>query len=835
MTDGVVLPPYRALLSRSFAASKVTGRSNKNAGNGSLVLVFPMMNEHALKVLEYDKVRELVARFAVSEPGKASVQALAPMAEREQVMGRLAETREFLRIREAGEHPPLDGIRDIGRPIEKLRVAGMMLLPAELVEVAETLGAARRLTSFFQRFAGTEVTRLTAPRLCALAGAMRPLKHLEDAVHAAIDETGEIKDSASPELRRVRKLIGRTRDGIMERLSRILRDADAQSIIQEQLITVRDDRYVMPLKPNFRQSIKGVVHGHSGSRATLFVEPLEVVEQNNRLSELRMEEREEQERILRELSRLLAAEVEAIDAAYRTAAEIDAVHARARFGTEFGGSVPELVEDGTLHLRAARHPLIVEKRRAGAVAHDAVPNDIDLSGGARALVISGPNAGGKTVILKTIGILCLMAQSGIPVTAAEGSRFPLFGSVFADIGDEQSLEQDLSTFSAHAGRIAGILRAADKDSLVLLDELASGTDPAEGAALGAAVLARLLELGCVSVITTHHSSLKLFGAKTAGAVNAAMEFDIETLKPTYRFIPGRPGRSYGLDMASRLGIPENVVQDARSRLTADEAALDRLLEQVEQDGRQLRSERQQAEQDLTAARRLKAEAEQLHKAASDEERIAKAKAKQEAREVLAALRQKLKDLSRIAALDRSQVEFERRDLADLAKRLEPGEEEQVGPPRYRGMIHPGDRVRMPRLKRTGTVLYAHDDELEVDADGLKLKIALRDAVPVEAGAAKQQPSPVSGWSADVEEHEGLPDRVNLLGLRVDEALVETERFLDRAGMRGFRQVIIIHGLGTGALKAAVTKLLKDHPLIAAIRTGEPSEGGAGVTVAELKR
>jgi DNA mismatch repair protein MutS2 len=796
-----------------------------------------MMNEHALKVLEYDKVRDIVSRYAASEPGKAFVQALAPSTEREQVMVRLAETREFLRIHDAGEQPPLDGIRDIGRSIEKLRVAGMMLLPAELVEAVATLGAARRLKSFFQRFAGADESRLTAPRLCALADAITPLKHLEDAVHAAIDETGELKDSASPELRRVRKLIGRTRDGIMDRLSRILRDTDAQNIIQEQLITIRDDRYVMPLKPNFRQSIKGVVHGHSGSRATLFVEPLEVVEQNNRLSELRMEEREEQERILRQLSGLLAGEVNAIDAAYRTAAAMDAVHARARFGSEFGGSVPEIAdaEGASVHLRAARHPLIVEKRRSGTVAQDAVPNDIDCSGSARALVISGPNAGGKTVILKTIGIVCLMAQSGIPVTAAEGSELPVFSDIFADIGDEQSLEQDLSTFSAHASRIAGILREAGKDSLVLLDELASGTDPAEGAALGAAVLARLLEIGCISVITTHHSSLKLFGAKTAGAVNAAMEFDIETLKPTYRFIPGRPGRSYGLDMASRLGVPEDVVQDARSRLTADEAALDRLLEQVEQDARHLRSERQQAEQDLSAANRLKVEAELLHKAASDEARTAKAKAKQEAREVIAAIRQKLKDLSRVSAIDRSQVEQERRELEVLTRRLEPIEEEPVGPPNQRGTIHPGDRVRMPRLKRTGTVLFAHHDELEVDADGLKIKIAMRDAVPVDVATAVKQDSLVSGWSADVEEQEGLPDRVNLLGFRVDEALAETERFLDRAGMRGFQQVVIIHGLGTGALKAAVTELLKGHPLVAAFRTGEPSEGGAGVTVAELKR
>ncbi len=792
------------------------------------------MNEHAFRVLEYDKVRDIVASYAASEPGRAEVLALLPAADQSLVSERLGETREFLNILGSGDHPPLDGIGNIYAEVGKLAVPGMMLQPAELLNIAVTLGAARRLKTFFQRFEGTVKTGMAAPLLCARAARITPLKHSEDAVHAAVDASGEVKDSASPALRRTRKLMARTRDEIMDRMSRILRDSGAQNIVQDQVITVRDDRYVMPLKPNFRQGIKGVVHGHSGSRATVFVEPLEVVEQNNRLAELRMEEREEVERVLRELTSLLARDAAGIGASLDAAAGIDAIAARARFGTEYQGTVPVLSAKRRLHLRAARHPLIMAKQKSGA-PNIVVPNDIDLSESGRTLIISGPNAGGKTVILKTIGLLCLMAQAGIPVTAAEGSELPVFGDVFADIGDEQSLEMDLSTFSSHVRQIAGILREAKGDSLVLLDELGSGTDPAEGGALGAAILASLQEIGCVSVITTHHNVLKLFGARTEGAVNAAMEFDPGTLQPTYRFLPGRPGRSYGLDMASRLGVPDSVVRDARARLSGDEASLDRLLEQVEEDSRHLRTERQQAAQDLSAAHRLKAEAEQLHKTASEEARTARAKAKLEARDVLTALRQKLKDLSRAAAIDRGQVEQERRELKILAQRLEPAKEEPAEPSIYRGTIHPGDRVRMPRLKRTGTVLFAHHDELEVDADGLKLKIALRDAVPLEQNAALKQGGQVSGWSADVEEREGLPDCVNLLGLRVDEALAEVERLIDRAGVKGFHHVTIIHGLGTGALRAAVAEFLKAHPLVASFRTGEPAEGGAGVAVAELKR
>jgi DNA mismatch repair protein MutS2 len=788
------------------------------------------MNDHALRVLEFDKLREIVSGFALSEPGRQTVAALLPAADAATVAARLTETREYLGLLRSGEHPPLDGIQDVRSAVDRLAVAGAVLQPAELLGIASTLSAGRRVKAYYER------SGAAAPLLGGLASRITPLRHLEEAVHAVLDETGGVKDSASPELRRIRKLAARVRDEVLDRMGRILRSIEAQNIVQEQVITMRDDRYVIPLKPNFRQSVRGVVHGQSGSRATLFVEPLEVLEQNNRLAELRMEERDEMDRILRDLAARMGADREAIGRTLGALAQLDAVQARARFGFELGGVVPELSGARRLRLPAARHPLLVWKQRTAGSTRPVVPNDIGLSELQKVLIISGPNAGGKTVVLKTIGLLGLMVQAGMPVTAAEGCEFPVFSDFFADIGDEQSLERDLSTFSSHIRSIAEILRSAGRDALVLLDELGSGTDPAEGAALGSAVLARLLESGCITVATTHHSSLKLFGARTEGAVNGAMEFDPGTLEPTYRFIPGRPGRSYGLDMADRLGVPGAVVRDARSRLDADETALDRLLEQVEQDSRALRLDREQAGADRLAAQALRAGAEAAARDASEELRSTRAKAKQEAREVLAGLRQRLRDLERSAARTPAEAKADRQAIDAMARKLEPPPEEDRGRgPAPDREFHAGDRVRMPRLKTAGTVVFVHKDALEIDAGGIRLRLPAGEVVPLPDAppAASGPASP--GWSADLQEREGAVDRLHLLGRRVDEALEAVDRFLDRAGIDGFREVTVIHGIGSGALKEAVTAFLKGHPLVASIRPGEPAEGGAGVTVAELKR
>ncbi len=793
------------------------------------------MNEHTFRVLEYDKTREIVAAYAASAPGKAALAGLLPATDIDAVVTRLEETRELTALMKGGERPPLNDIKDVRAPVERLAAAGILLAPAQLFDIAVTLGAARRVKSFFQRVEG-QGRGQRAPLLCAKAAGLRPLKHLEDEVFGAIDDKAEVKDSASPELRKIRKQIGRTRDEIMHRLSRIMQDSGSAKVVQEPVITVRDDRYVLPLKPNFRQGLQGVVHGQSSSRATLFVEPLEVLEQNNRLAELRIEERDEVDRILRRLTALLADERDAIEVNLVVLAEIDVVYAKARFGLEYGGSVPEVSVENRIRLKRARHPLLLWKSRSpGAGASSVVPNEIELGGESRVMIISGPNAGGKTVVLKTIGLLCLMAQAGLPVTAGEGSELPVFGSVFADIGDEQSLEHDLSTFSSHVSRLAEILQHARHDTLVLLDELGAGTDPAEGAALGAAVLEALLERGCMTITTTHHTVLKLFGAQTAGVMNGAMEFDPATLEPTYRFIPGRPGRSYGLSMAARLGVPREVVEDARARLGRDEARLEKLLEQVERESREIESQKLALEHDLDAARRMRAEADASLRAAREESGAVKIKARDEAREVLAALRQRLKELSRAPALDQAEAKRAASEVEALGRRLKPDESEQHVLPASRPDLRAGERVRIPRFSTTGTVLTAQAGMLEVEVNGKKLKLRADEVVPMEQVLPDQAAGAAPGWSAVLSNDADIPDRLNVVGLHVAEAITEVDRYLNRLAVSGRSFATIIHGLGTGALKTAIVDFLKTHPLVSRVRPGESAEGGAGATVAELKK
>ncbi len=789
------------------------------------------MNEHTLKVLEYDKIKRIVAAYAASEPGNARVSLLHPVSDRGTVAGLLAETFEFIRLLQRGESPPLDGIHDLGPILSKLRVSGSMLSPAELLITAATLAAGRRVKTFFHK---VEVRDGQASLLSAMAARIRSLKQVEEAISAVVDEKAEVRDSASPALRKIRKQVVRMREDILSRMNSILQKSGFQKVIQEPVITLRDDRYVLPLKPNFRQSLQGVVHGQSGSRATLFVEPLDVLEQNNRLAELRMEEREEVERILRELTSQLAEVADAVEATIDALAEIDAVYARARFGLEYGAVVPKLSAHKAMHLRDAKHPLLVGRAK-GAESAGVVPNDITLQDEQLALILSGPNAGGKTVILKTAGLLCLMAQSGLPVTASEGSEMPCFGSVFADIGDEQSLEQDLSTFSSHVSRIAEILQNADRDSLVLLDELGSGTEPGEGAGLGAAVLETLIDRGCVTVVTTHHNALKLFGSQTAGAVNAAMEFDPQSLKPTYRLIEGRPGRSYGLDMASRIGVPGDVIEKARSRISEDDISLDRLLRQVEEDSRLLASERQTLSRELEALKKDRTDAEAALRDARNEASEVRAKARAEAKEVLAALRQRLRELSRTAAVAPDDLKRAGAEVEAIGRKLESSEQIIRGSFAVIRDLHAGDRVRVEKLNKTGVVLAASRDLVELEIAGKKIKVSASEVVPVEAGSGPRT-APGPGWSADLHEEEGVSSgRVNIIGLRVAEGIAEVERLVDRAVLHHLTVITVIHGIGTGALKTAVADFLRAHPLILSIRTGEPAEGGAGVTVAELKR
>ncbi len=792
------------------------------------------MNEQAQRVLEYDKIKDIIAGFALSAPGAQAARAMQPAAGEDAVHALLEETAEYLALIGRGDVPPLDGIKDLGPLLEKLSAAGGMLAPAELLDVASTLGTGRRVQSFFQRSSGDPASGRTAPRLGSRAAALQPRKQIEDAVFAAIDDSGEVKDSASPALRKIRKQLARVREDILARLTRILQSSATQHVVQEQVITVRDGRYVLPLKQNFRQGVKGVVHGQSGSRATVFVEPLDVLDQNNRLTELRSEEQEEVEAVLRGLTALVVQDAPAVSATFHILTALDAIQARARFGVEYGGSIPSLSgPGGPLRLRAARHPLLMGRRGQTGKAAAVTPNDIALGGPDRLLIISGPNAGGKTVVLKTLGLLSLMAQSGIPVTAAEGSDLPLFSDVFADIGDEQSLERDLSTFSSHIVRVAEILRSAGTDALVLFDELGAGTDPAEGAALGAAVLDSLLARRCMTVVTTHHSALKLFGAQTGGAVNAAMEFDPATLKPTYRMIAGRPGRSYGLDMAARFGIPGEVVEGARSRLTKDALRLEDLLEDLEREARDLADSKESAEQAREAAKRDRDAAGQERATAQKASAEILARARDEARTILSSLRQKLRDLSRSAAMEPAKIQQVRGDVEHLARQLQSAEPERSDAAGLQ--VQPGEQVAIPKFKAFGTVLARFRGSVEVDVAGKTFRLSAQDVLPAAAPKAGAGSGRTPGWSVDLPDDEAAPDRVNIIGFHVPEGLAEVEHLLNRAALQGLSSVVVIHGHGSGALRTAVNDLLNGHPLVAACRPGGRSEGGAGVTVAELKK
>jgi len=398
------------------------------------------------------------------------------------------------------------------------------------------------------------------------------------------------------------------------------------------------------------------------------------------------------------------------------------------------------------------------------------------------------------------------------------------------------LEQDLSTFSSHVSQIAEILRQATGGSLVLMDELGSGTDPGEGAGLGAAVLESLIERGCITVVTTHHNALKLFGSQTSGAVNAAMEFDPTTLKPTYRLIPGRPGRSYGLDMAARLGVPDVVIQKARAQLGQDDARLEKLLAQVENDSQLLVSERQTLEKELAAVHQERAEVTAVLRNAREEARDVKSRARTEAKEILASLRQKLRDLSRIVTLEQVDTKKMSLEVEALGKRLEP---DDFAGPRVNSEsmkdIHVGDTVRIAKLNRTGTVISLHRDMIELEINGRKIRLSTAEVTSAESEPRHRQEVSTPGWGAELHEEEGSVDRLNIIGFHVDEGLAEVDRFIDRSGFNHLSVVTIIHGLGTGALKAAVTDFLNKHPLVASIRSGEPAEGGAGVTVVELKK
>ena len=658
-------------------------------------------------------------------------------------------------------------------------------------------------------------------------------RSVEEEISRCIISEDEIFDGASPALSRIRRAMRAANERVRERLNAMIRSATYQKYLQEPIITIRNGRFVIPVKQEYRQQVPGLVHDQSGSGATLFIEPTAVVELGNEYKKLLAEESEEVERILTELTAMVEPCADEIYEDLSVLGEIDLVFAKARLSREMSCVCPKLNRTGYIRIVRGRHPLIPRER--------VVPIDIWLGREYRSLIITGPNTGGKTVTLKLVGLLSLMAQSGMFIPAAEGSECAVFDEIFADIGDEQSIEQSLSTFSSHMKNIVEILKGADERSLVLLDELGAGTDPIEGAALAMSILTELHARGTVSVCTTHYSEIKAFALTREGMENASMEFDVDKLCPTYRLFIGIPGKSNAFEISRRLGLPAHIIDSARNFLKGEDVKFEDIISSAQSQHRLAEEERALAQEARAELDRLRAEAERERKKLEDERAKQQAKAREEARRVVADAKREMEKLivqiRAMKGIDRSAADRVIQQARDQVRAEENALSEPLAlkkddagvPPKA---VKPGDSVRIVSLDQKATVLSPADakGDVQVQAGILKLSVKLSDLRRIEDEQPKQGKSKIT---AAMDRRVGL--ELDIRGMLVDEALAVVDRYLDDAFLSGLSEVNIIHGKGTGALRTGVQDYLRRHPRVKSFRIGNYGEGDAGVTVVTLKK
>ena len=755
---------------------------------------------------------------------------LRPVADRDRAVRRQRETAEAVQLQELRVEVGLGGVHDV-RPTAQAAARGQVLTPSELLEVASLARATARLRRTLARL------QQETPLLATLGGGLPDLEALRGLIVAAIDDRGEVRDEASSDLATIRSESAVVHERLQQRMESLLRSASLRPSLQDPIVTLRDGRYVLPVRAEARSAVPGVVHDTSASGATVYVEPLAVIDLGNRWRELQAQERHEVERILRELSDAVGqAEQELVDAVERLA-RLDLALAKARLAAELdatalaavGRDVRWLVDaPAQLRLVDARHPLLEA---------EVVPVTIEAGAETRALLITGPNTGGKTVALKTAGLLCLMALAGLPVPAEEGTRIPVYDAVFADIGDEQSIEQSLSTFSGHVTAIIDVLERAGARSLVLLDELGAGTDPTEGAALAIAIVDRLVEVGATLIATTHHSELKLYAHGHAAVQNASVEFNVETLAPTYRLRIGVPGQSNALAIAARLGMPEPIVEAAREGLSHEQRDLEAVLGELATQLGAAEDRAERAAADRDAAEALRSDLErQLAELAAESERL-RADAKERVRE-------EVRDAERM--LQRARHEVESARLEQAAADLERAQEAAAAlapkpsPPRPAlaqeapaapALVAPevGSRVWLRGVSVAGEALSEPNEagEFEVQLGMLRTRVRLPQVERIE------QPGGEVIEALTLPPAPSAPEEIEVRGHVVAEAIPAVEAFLDDAARAGRERVRIIHGKGTGVLRGAVRELLDRHPLVTGYESGSRHEGGEGVTVALL--
>ncbi len=825
------------------------------------------MNPKHLNTLEFPKILERLAQHADFSASKELALALAPASYLSEALERQVETSEACRLLSIKPDVSIGGARDV-RPLLEQAARSAALFPAEFLDIRQTLVSARDL--------GRNITRLgdQFPRLADIAGRIQECPGLVQEIGRCISDNGDVLESASPELARIRSELGVVHQRLLDRLNKIVHSSQNSKYLQETFVTQRQGRYVIPLRAEFKGRIQGIVHDQSASGATLFIEPLATVELNNRWRQLQLDEEEEVRRILLALTDLVAQESGHIAWTVEALAELDLALAKAKYADELDAVQPEWVQSGADHetspaesassqtavdstapdvslgqnkpikLLAARHPLLDPKT--------VVPIDVILPPETSILVITGPNTGGKTVTLKTVGLLAAMAQAGLHVPAAEGSTLPLFGGIYADIGDEQSIEQSLSTFSSHLTNIVGILAECDAESLVVLDELGAGTDPAEGSALARAILDHLRERRVTAFVATHFSELKAYAHTTSGITNASVEFDAETLAPTYRLAIGLPGRSNAFAIAHRLGLDGHIIDSAQSMVSPEAMQTEAMLRDIQAQLDSAARERAAAEASRVQVETRLEELAQRLAQIEDERRDILNSARADARREIKEVRQELRRLRDGWALGRQPTqalgvsaegrpslrELERETQEALTK-LETGigvEETPPPPePKYRGSLQPGDQVWVEPYQAVGEVISSQQGKVQVQLGRFRASVK-RNQVDLRQLASKAEPQKkeedeVAGFQMPAVESPGF--ELDLRGETTEEALHRLDRYLDDAYLAGLPWVRIIHGKGTGALRAAVRDALRAHPLVNSYEAGKEGEGGDGVTVARL--
>lgn len=784
------------------------------------------MNNKSLKALEFNKIREQLEKFASSSLGKKKVSALMPSTSFEEVVKWQDETDEGATIIRLKGQIPLEGIFDITPHAKRARIGGM-LSPTELKEVASTLRAGRMLHKFIDELIEEEVE---LPLLNEYTSSLYDLMDIEKLISNAIGDQGEVLDSASDKLRTLRQQLRTNEARVREKLESMIRSSNAAKMLSDAIITIRNDRFVIPVKQEYKGVYGGIIHDQSSSGQTLFIEPQSIVALNNALQEIRSNEQQEIERILVQLSLTVGEYTEELLHNVSVLGQMDFIFAKARYGSNMKATKPKLNNEGRMKLFKAKHPLIDPKQ--------VVANDITLGEDFSTIVITGPNTGGKTVALKTVGLCTLMAQAGLQIPTLDGSEICVFEKVFADIGDEQSIEQSLSTFSSHMVNIVEILDEVDYRTLVLFDELGAGTDPQEGAALAISILDEVHARGARIIATTHYPELKAYGYNREGVVNASVEFNVETLSPTYRLLIGVPGRSNAFEISKRLGLHERIITDARSYIGEDTNKVENMIASLEQSRKAAEDERIEAKDYLRSAEKLhkdlQKELVEFYERKDEEIENAKIKAQQIIEKAKEEAEQVISELRELRI--QKHAEVKEHELIEARKRLEDAtpvltKKKKTIVSKQERVLQPGDEVKVLSLNGKGTLIEKTSDKEWLVQIGI-LKMKVKEAELEFMKAPKQVETKPLALVKGKDFHVSL--ELDLRGERYENALHRVEKYIDDALLAGYPRVSIIHGKGTGALRQGVQEYLKNHRSVKKARFGDATEGGTGVTVVEFK-